>query len=128
MLCNYRCHFQRKPKYYNLSLSLLPACWLLFYNPTPSIQHQRNNICFLMPDQAATSRAHGVVQRGRERAAVQAAEQCATSQCPFNHLGPRQLLTVSNHSGPGGANVEFPFLILKSSLKLLKLSIDGSLK
>lgn len=47
-----------------------------------------------MPDQAATTTAHGVVQRGREHAAVQAAEQCATSQCPFSHLGPRQLLTA----------------------------------
>lgn len=81
-----------------------------------------------MPDQAATTRAHGAVQRSRERAAVQAAEPCATSQCPCSHLGPRQLLTVGNHSGPGGANVEFPFLILKSSFKLLKLPLDGSLK
>lgn len=115
---------------FNGSLNITTCVWAFFLLADYYfiIRHQRNNICFLMPDQAATARAHGVVQRGRERAAVQAAEQCATSQCPFNHLGPRQLLTVSNHSGPGGANVEFPFLILKSSLKLLKLSIDGSLK
>lgn len=80
-----------------------------------------------MPDQAATTRAHGVY-REAENVLLCRLQSSVPSQCPFSHLGPRQLLTVSNHSGPGGANVEFPFLILKSSFKLLKLSIDGSLK
>lgn len=49
-LCNYKYHFQEKPEYYSLSLSLLPACWFLICRPTPSIWCQRN-ICWWLSRQ-----------------------------------------------------------------------------
>lgn len=51
MLRNYKYHFQEKPEYYNLCLSLLPACWFLIYSPAPSIRHQWNNICWWLTRQ-----------------------------------------------------------------------------
>lgn len=59
-----------------------------------------------MIDQAATATAHRAVQRDRGRAAVQAAEPC-----PFRPPGTEDVLTLVNHSGPGGANMELPLLI-----------------
>lgn len=133
-------HFEQNPEYYNLCLSFLPACWFLIYSPTTSISDTNWIISAsfwlirqLQPQPMELFRvAENVPQAAQQyhcqpvsawsalwdwgnRAALQRAKATLPSDSWHSHW-------------PHGTNIEFTVLILKSSFKLLKPYVDGTLK